>query len=132
MWDLLKPLARRYAPVIGRYLATAAVGLLAASLNKLNLSLDPQSSAELTAGLGALFVALLGFALNGTKQQTAATDAAVAAHANDASLAEAVRQSALSGQEVATEDPITGQIHLITAKLAPQTLAQQPKAPANG
>lgn len=120
MLEFIKPLLARYLPVVGRYAATAIVGLLAASLNHLQIALPADAAAGLTTGLAGLFVALLGYALNHTKKQAAAAD-------NSAGLANAVRASAASGHEVAMEDPTTGAIHFISARKAPAGLAAGPR-----
>lgn len=108
MWDFLKPLIVRYLPVAGRYIATAAVGLLIASLNRLNIQLDAATTADLTVALAGIFVALAGWALKST-----------AAQAGDSKIAAAVRLASDTGATVDVTDKKTSEVHTITAASIP-------------
>lgn len=69
---------KQYAPIAGRYAATALVGLLVAMLNHFKINLDPVTVNALTVGLTGMFVALLLFAFrNKAVDQTAIVNTSV-------------------------------------------------------
>jgi hypothetical protein len=71
---------KEYAPVAGRYVATAIVGAAVAAAAKYNIGLDPATQTALITGLTGAFVALVTFAFrNKAADKKAMVDSTVSA-----------------------------------------------------
>lgn len=98
----------KFAPMIGRYLAAAVIGVVAAALNHFKLQIDPALIDQATTALAALFAAIVvagGYATVkeskhitvGKTVQAAAKDAGVP---TDDVIAAAVQQASAANARV--------------------------------